>query len=143
MYSQNSLNKLNTCHTDLQEIFHTVNNDGFSHTIICGHRNEKDQNAVFATGASTKKWPDGEHNSIPSMAVDAVPDPIEFPALDRGDRLAIIKMGVFAGYVLARARDLFNRGKITHRLKWGGDWDGDWDVRDQKFNDWVHFELIA
>ena len=28
------------------------------------------------------------------------------------------------------------------RLRWGGDWDGDNELRDQTFNDLVHFEVI-
>jgi len=49
----------------------------------------------------------------------------------------------FGGYVLGVASELFKRGEITHRLRWGGDWDGDTDVSDQQFNDLPHFELIG
>jgi hypothetical protein len=26
-------------------------------------------------------------------------------------------------------------------LRWGGDWDQDWEVKDNKFDDFPHFEL--
>lgn len=31
---------------------------------------------------------------------------------------------------------------LTGRIRWGGDWDRDHDVKDQTFNDLVHFEVV-
>ena len=30
---------------------------------------------------------------------------------------------------------------IDVNLRWGGDWDRDFDLKDQRFNDYPHFEL--
>ena len=43
----------------------------------------------------------------------------------------------FAGRVMAVAS---SKG---YRLRFGGDWDGDMDLKDQNFNDLVHFEYIG
>ena len=42
-----------------------------------------------------------------------------------------------------KADELYIAGKMKHRIRWGGDWDGDTDVKDQKFMDLPHFELIG
>ncbi len=39
-------------------------------TIICGTRNQVQQQAAFDAGLSQVKWPNSKHNSDPSMAVD-------------------------------------------------------------------------
>jgi hypothetical protein len=31
----------------------------------------------------------------------------------------------------------------TLKLRWGGDWDMDTEVKDNKFDDLVHFELVG
>jgi len=73
----------------------------------------------------------GQHNRKPSLAVDAVPYPIN-PDWNKD----LEKICVFAGIVLA----------IAHRrgikIRWGRDWDGDFDLNDQTFNDYCHFEIV-
>jgi len=32
--------------------------------------------------------------------------------------------------------------ELNIRVRWGGDWDEDGDIRDNKFNDMYHFEII-
>jgi peptidoglycan L-alanyl-D-glutamate endopeptidase CwlK len=49
---------------------------------------------------------------------------------------------MFAGWVMCVAMRLFEKGKITHKLRWGGDWSMDWYTEDQSFFDGVHFELV-
>jgi peptidoglycan L-alanyl-D-glutamate endopeptidase CwlK len=44
--------------------------------------------------------------------------------------------------VLGVAERLYNEGRISHRLRWGGDWDMDTKVSDNDFDDLVHFELV-
>lgn len=71
-FSPDSAAKLATCHPLLQELF----NEAINHidiTIIEGHRGEAEQEAAFAAGKSEKHWPDGNHNAMPSNAVDAGP----------------------------------------------------------------------
>ena len=42
---------------------------------------------------------------------------------------------LFAGFVLGIAKSM------GINLRWGGDWDQDWTVKDNKFDDFPHFEL--
>lgn len=132
-YSKTSLQKLNNCHEDLQKIFKYVI-WFFDHTIICGHRTEEKQNQAYKKGYSKLKYPKSKHNKLPSMAVDAIPYPIQWDDHDR--------MRYFAGHVMMAAKFLKESGEITHDLRWGGDWDRDTELNDQKFIDLPHFELI-
>ena len=132
-YSTASTTRLAACHADVQIVFNEVVKY-FDNSILVGHRGKADQNAAFDSGHSKLNWPKSKHNSIPSEAVDAAPYPIDW-----GDRE---RMTYFAGYVIATADRLLAEGKITHRIRWGGDWDRDTEVRDNKFNDFPHFEII-
>lgn len=132
-FSTESLQKLATCHPDLQTLFHEVIKY-FDCTVIEGFRNQIDQDKAFNTGKSKLKWPNGNHNKNPSLAADVTPCPIDWQNTKR--------MYWFAGFVLGIAQMLKNEGKITHDIRYGGDWDGDNDVDDQNFNDLVHFELL-
>jgi peptidoglycan L-alanyl-D-glutamate endopeptidase CwlK len=132
-YIQQSRNNLETCHEDLQIIFNHVI-ASFDNSIICGHRDEQDQNEAYLTGASTVTWPNSNHNALPSKAVDSAPWPIDWEDLPR--------FRYYAGYVMGIARMLYDRCEIDHQLRWGGDWDRDTLTHDNTFNDLVHFELI-
>lgn len=131
-YGKASKDRLSTAHQDLQTIFHYVVKH-FDNTIVCGERTEEAQNKAFNDGFSQVKFPNSKHNSNPSMAVDSVPYPIEWNNVNR--------MRVYAGFVLGIARMLKDYGDITHELRWGGDWDSDTILKDQRFNDFPHFEL--
>lgn len=63
-----------------------------------------------------------------SHAIDAAPDPVDWRDINR--------FYYFGGVMLATARAL------GVKLRWGGDWNGNTQIKDQKFNDLVHFELI-
>lgn len=133
-FSKTSWGKLMTCHPDLQCLFDKVVLD-FDCTVLEGHRNEADQNAAYERGNSTLRFPKGKHNAIPSMAVDVAPFPIDWKNTSR--------FYWFAGYVLGVADALYRDGKMTHRIRWGGDWDRDYDITDEKgLKDLVHYELI-
>ena len=41
------------------------------------------------------------------------------------------------------ANQLYEEGKIKHRLRWGGDWDRDGDLTDNILFDGPHFEIIS
>lgn len=129
-YSEKSEAKLATCHPDLQKVFRAVL-EFYDHTILEGHRGEVDQNAAFLSGKSQKKWPDGEHNKLPSEAVDASPYPVDFSNKPGN----IARFYHFAGFVIATGKPM------GIDIRWGGDWDSDHDFSDQRFNDLVHFEL--
>ena len=47
-----------------------------------------------------------------------------------------------AGYLMGVADILYRQGRISHRLRWGGNWDMDGTiVIDQQFDDLPHLEL--
>ena len=130
-FSKKSLKNLSTCHIDLQRLYNEVIKE-FDCTILCGHRNETEQNKAVAEGNSTKKWPESNHNTKPSTAVDAIPYPIDFK-----DREEIIH---FAGYVFGIAQTL------GIKIRWGGSWKGfgklNKDYYKDPFDDLVHWELV-
>lgn len=131
-FSLKSNDKLNTCHSLLQELFREVIKDDDC-TIIEGHRGKARQNQLYQAGDSKVQWPDGKHNAMPSEAVDAGP---YFPGKGIPWNESA-QFYFFAGKVIAKAREL------GIKLRWGGDWDRDNDVKDQRFNDLVHFELLS
>ena len=131
-FSRNSQLKLDTCHQDLQTIFNYVVKN-FDCTIVDGHRGEAKQNEAFDNGFSQVRFPRSRHNSTPSMAVDAIPYPINWQDLDR--------MRFFAGYVLGIAKMLKSYGAIESDIRSGIDWDMDTQVRDNNFNDFPHFQI--
>jgi peptidoglycan L-alanyl-D-glutamate endopeptidase CwlK len=126
-FSDASLQKLATCHQDLQDLFKTVILH-YDCTILEGHRSEADQDQLFEQGLSKVEWPDSKHNKIPSHAVDVAPYPIDWDDTKRFYH--------FVGFVKGVA------ASMNIKLRCGADWDGDNDLKDQSFNDLVHFELI-
>jgi len=126
-FSKRSLSRLDESHRLLQEIFKDVIKH-FDCTIVTGHRNKDDQDEKFILGQSKVKYPDSKHNSFPSLAIDAAPYPIDWNDRER--------FTLFAGYVLGIAA---SRGI---RIRWGGDWDNDTQVKDNSFDDLLHFELL-
>ena len=73
-YSDRSLNNLSQCHPKLRTLMEAVIL-GYDVTIICGHRNEKDQTDAYNAGNSKAKWGQSLHNTLPSRAVDMIPSP--------------------------------------------------------------------
>jgi len=125
-FSIKSFQKLETCDQRLQQLFMEVVKH-FNCTILEGHRGEKEQNEAFAKGNSKLKWPNGKHNRKPSNAVDVAPYPIDWEDRER--------MTYFAGFV--RGVGLM----MGIPVRWGGDWAGSTDLKANKFDDLVHFEL--
>ncbi len=128
-YSRSSKSKLDTCHPDLIKVFDKVIELGrWDPTILEGHRSEDRQNELFRQGQSKVVGGKSKHNSLPSNAVDVAPYPIKWDDANRFYR--------FGEYVLGVAHTM------GIKLRWGGDWDNDADIKDQKFNDLVHFEIL-
>ena len=125
-FGKTSKRRLATCDDGLQNLFYEVVKY-FDCSIIIGHRGEKDQNKAFDEGKSKVRYPKGKHNSNPSTAVDVAPYPIDWDDKDR--------FIYFGGFVKGVALEM------GIPLRWGGDWDNDTQLKDQKFNDLVHFEL--
>ncbi len=126
-FSEKSISKLATCDARLQQVLHEVVRN-FDCTILEGHRDQERQNRMVDEGKSQVRWPDGKHNTVPSMAVDVTPYPVVWDDRER--------QTLFAGYVLATAKTM------GIDLRWGGDWSMDFEVRDNQFDDLVHFEIV-
>lgn len=131
-FGDTSKKRLYTAHCDLQILFNEVIKH-FNCSIICGERDEEAQTKAFDNGFSKVKYPNSKHNKRPSLAVDAVPYPIEWSNVNR--------MRYFAGFVLGIARMLKQQGSINSEIVWGGDWDSDTVLTDQRFNDFPHFQI--
>jgi len=125
-FGDTSRARLETCHPSLQAVMNEVIRH-FDYSIVCGHRGEAEQMKAFDGGLSKARWLQSPHNFTPSFAVDAVPHPIDWKDTER--------MAYGAGFIVMVG---ISKG-IS--LTWGRDWDGDTDLKDQKFNDYPHFEL--
>ena len=97
-------------------------------SILEGHRGEERQNKLFDEGKSKIRWPNGQHNKIPSNAIDAIPWPCDWEDIERMRAFAFFVKGVAAA--------------MGHKVRLGADWDGDFTNKDQRFHDIVHFELV-
>lgn len=128
-YSKESLKQLETCDPRLQAVFKEVLKY-VDHTIIEGHRGEALQNKYKREGRSGKSWPNGEHNKIPSRAVDAMVYPIDW------SNAGIARQCVFAGIVIGVA------ATMGIKIRWGGDWDGDFNLKEHSLFDTPHFEVV-
>lgn len=131
-FGKRSTKALGTCHPDLQLIFRQVIKS-FDCSVLEGYRDSKTQNKYFKEGKTKLKYPKSEHNTYPSMAVDVVPYPIDWEDKDRNIH--------FAGLVKGIAIIMLHKDMITHKVRWGGDWDNDTQLKDNKFQDYPHFEL--
>lgn len=127
-FSQRSISNLDSCHPDIQRLFRRVI-EGFDCTVLIGHRGKDAQDEAVRTGHSKTEWPNSKHNTQPSEGVDVAPYPINWNDRER--------FHLFAGYVLGVAQEM------GVRIRWGGDWDRDTEVRDNSFDDLVHFERIS
>ena len=128
-----SKERISTCDIKLLKLFEEVVKH-FDCTVIQGHRGEKEQNQAFDAGRSKLRYPDGKHNASPSRAVDVAPYPVDWEDRDR--------FHYFSGFVMGMATKL-ERKVPTVKLRWGGDWDQDTEVKDNRFDDLVHFELVG
>jgi len=134
-YGKRSIERLDTIHPILRQIFINVLNFGVMDiSIIYGVREKGEQDRLFKEGLSKLKWPHSKHNIAniweKSLAVDAAPF-INGKASYNYNHCCYL-----AGLVMAESR------KFGIRIRWGGDWDEDGEaITDQSFNDLLHFEL--
>jgi len=105
--------------------------------VACGHRTKATQNKAYANKASTLKWPDSKHNSMPSNAVDLYAYVAGVGAImdRRKSKRCYEYYARIAGLLEA-----YCDSKGYH-FRWGGNWDGDDSLEDQNFNDLMHFEI--
>lgn len=132
-FSNTSLQRLGSCHEDLQLIFEEVIKI-IDCSILEGYRSNETQQEYYRQGKSQKKAGESKHNCVPSKAVDVAPYPINWNDKER--------FYYFAGIVKGVSESLLKENKITHRIRWGGDWDGDNNLSNQTFFDLPHYELI-
>ena len=125
-FGRASRKRLDTCDEDLIFLFETVVKY-FDCSVLEGHRGKRLQNKYFKQGKSKLKYPEGNHNKKPSIAVDVVPYPIDWDDRER--------MTYFAGFVKGVAAIL------GLPIRWGGDWNSNNDLKDNNFDDLPHFEL--
>jgi len=139
-FSKSSAAKLSTCHKDMQLIMNTaIGVSDVDFGIAEGHRVIALQQKYFKEGKSKidgiKRK--GKHNYIPSMAADI------FPFIEGRADWDNSHLNYISGIIHAVAEMLILQGKITHRIRWGGNWDMDGVIlRDQSFDDRPHFELV-
>jgi peptidoglycan L-alanyl-D-glutamate endopeptidase CwlK len=125
-FSAASLRQLETIDPRLQILLKEAIKT-FDFTILEGHRGEEKQHACFLDGSSKLDWPNGQHNSLPSRAVDLAPYPINWKDEKRWH--------YFVGFMIGLARGL------GIDLVSGHDWDHDNDLEEHTFQDSPHFQL--
>ena len=117
-FSDISLKRLQTCHPDLQRVLReTIKHYDFA--ILCGFRDEEEQERCFHDGSSKLHWPASRHNSFPSRAVDVAPYPVDWDNTKEFFYLAGMMIGIATGLGVG--------------LTWGGSW--------KTFVDLPHLEL--
>ena len=126
-FGERSMQRLSSCHPDLQRLFNEVIKY-YDCTILCGYRNENEQNKAYKEGRPKVKFPNGKHNKMPSLAVDVAPYPIDWNDLNRFYMFVGIVRGIAA--------------QMNIQIRCGADWDGDMTTKDQNFHDLPHFELV-
>ena len=125
-FGSKSKERLKTCDEKLQKVFNEVIKY-VDCSVLEGHRDERRQEKLFEEGKTKVHYPMGRHNSSPSRAVDVTPYPVNWSDRER--------QTLFAGFVLGVARGM------GIKLRWGGDWNMNFDVKDNRFDDFPHFEL--
>lgn len=136
-FSAISAQRLATCDHRIQEVL----NELIKHvdfTVIEGHRGKEAQNKAVAEGKSQKPWPTGNHNSMPSMAVDIAPVFVDVAGkIDWKDLIAFGRLMGMAD-MIAKTRGI--------KLRFGLDWDGDFRSvdrdPDESFLDAPHLEVV-
>lgn len=129
VFGQRSSNQLITADTRLQEIAREAI-QVIDHSVIKGFRSEAEQNAAFKAGHSKLRWPDGNHNDYPSLALDIQVHPR--PKSDQELRESqLYLLGIYRG--IALIKDI--------PLRTGADWDRDGEIADNGFDDFFHVEI--
>lgn len=137
----NAASKANllTCHTTLQ----LIANKAIlvqEHRILQGHRGQVEQDKAFAEGKSKLKWPNGNHNKMPSTALDMAPVYYEGTSIAKIDWADLAAFGRIAGIYQAIAHE------FGVKLRFGLDWDGDFRSvgpdPTESFLDAPHIELL-
>lgn len=140
--------ELDTCHVDMQLIHReAITYSPIDYSIVQGERLFGEQLILFNQGKSRLDPRDPEQlKRAKHVITEERPksEATDIALYVPGKELAYHEEGIIlvVGHILATAKRLYNEGKITHLIRWGGNWDGDNEiVTDQNFNDLVHLEL--
>jgi peptidoglycan L-alanyl-D-glutamate endopeptidase CwlK len=148
-FSEASKKRLATCHPDLQLIMEeAIKYSPVDFGISHGQRTPEEQNELYQKGRTTPgsivTYLDGynkksKHNETPSQAVDFYcwPQAIMYDP----EHLTCV-----VGVIMSTAARLLEEGRITSRVRSGGDWNrnGVFVTKDpaEKFIDMSHIEII-
>lgn len=140
-FSQTSLNRLQTCHEDLQILMkEVIKTCPVDFGIAEGHRTIERQLLLYDEGKTHRDgiYVKSKHNYKPSQAVD-IYGWVEGQISYSDDVLCFL-----GGYILATAEKLLEERKMRFRIRWGGNWDGDGIIKaDQRLIDLPHFEILC
>ena len=117
--SNRSIQKLNTCHSDLKKLIEAVAEEEKC-AVICGFPGRYEQEKAYHVGRSKGKWSTTKPNLKPSHAVDVVPLPLDWNNIPSFEKL---------GEKIMQKAD-----ELGIKIKWGRDFHG--------LKDYPHFELI-
>lgn len=122
-FSKKSKERLFTCDDKLQLICNEAIKR-FDFSVLCGYRNQVEQDIAYRQGKSKLKFPNSKHNKIPAKAVDIAPYNAILKGIDWNDINAFILLSHIIKEIA------YDNGI---RIRYGGDWE---------WKDWVHFELV-
>ena len=152
-FGNRSKQRLATCHPDIQKVLNlALSRSNVDFGVSEGHRSIETQQAYYAIGRTVqlrrgtitnvdgiiKK---GKHNYTPSKAVDIY---IWHDELETRKEISYdgMHLAYVAGLIESCAKELYDKGEITYKIRWGGNWDSDGIIIfDQNLDDMPHFEL--
>lgn len=117
-FSKISEERLLTCHPDIVAVCRELIKQ-YDFSVLCGYRDQKEQDKAFNEGNSKVIYPNSKHNTKPSLAVDLAPYNKTEPHIDWGNVSAFKEMWIRFDTI---AKVLKNEGKISSIFVWGGSW---------------------
>lgn len=145
-YGRASTRRLLTCHKDIQVIANeAIAISDVDMTIVCGSRNEEEQEAAFDGGFSLAHFGQSPHNfevvgDGGSPAVDIAP--YEDGKIAWEDKALFHRV---ADFMMDANKRLLEQGIVSHELVWGNDWDDDGILveqdPDENFIDLPHWQI--
>lgn len=122
--------RLASCHDDLQKVVLKLL-ELMPIVVTCGHRGKDEQDRLYLEKKTQVLFPASKHNSYPSMAVDVAPKingTIDWNDREQFTYMAGLAVGIAYG--------------LGVKVRWGGDWNQDGSLKDNKFDDLPHLELV-
>lgn len=132
-FSNKSLERLDTCHPDLQTLAHEALKI-MDCSVVSGVRTIAEQRALFEAEPPLTKTMNSKHLKQPdgfSHAIDLA------PYVNGGIPWKDLKYFYRMAGVMEMSAHI-----LRINIRWGGNWDSDDDLDDQKFFDLPHFELM-